>query len=184
MGVNSTRVKSWVIVWILRIQNQSPYRRLAGFLKSKIQIKEASEKDWKAVYYLMNPNQGDPRPQSGTNATNFVAKKKDTIVGFIQLVRRPESSGAHSGHWLFSLIVRLRYRGMGIGEALSQKVIAEATQEGVEKLKLFVFEDSQPAVRLYKKLGFVKTVIPELESQLEEEKKQLGRRRIVMEKTL
>ena len=184
MGVNSSRFKSWAIVWILRIQDRSLYRRFAEALRPKIQIKKASEKDWKAFYYLMNPGQDDPPPQDSSGAINFVAKKKDAIVGFVQLVRRPESEGIHAGYWLFSLVVRLRHRGMGIGEALSRKVIAEATQEGAEKLKLFVFEDSRPAVQLYKKLGFEEVIIPELVPKLEEETKQLGRKRIVMEKLL
>ena len=82
MDVNSSRLKKWAIVWILRIQALPLYRRFAEAIKPKIQIKKATEKDWNAFYHLMNPDQGDPPPQGGSDAINFIAKKKKTIVGF------------------------------------------------------------------------------------------------------
>jgi ribosomal protein S18 acetylase RimI-like enzyme len=73
---------------------------------------------------------------------------------------------------------------MGIGEDLTCKVINQAVAEGAPELVLLVGEDNLSAIRLYAKLGFKKTVVPELQEQLEEERRAWGMRRVLMRKVL
>ncbi|KAM3420301.1 hypothetical protein BST61_g3585 [Cercospora zeina] len=53
------------------------------------------------------------------------------------------------------LYVDLKGRGMGIGKALAEKVIAEATRLGYEAMVLDTLESMGSARALYKALGFV-----------------------------
>ena len=102
------------------------------------------------------------------------------IVGFVQLTSRPEEGSGWGGHWLFSLSVQPRYRGLGIGDALTQAVIDRTVADGAPTLRLAVYEDNFRAVGLYEKLGFEKIVVAALEPGFLEEKAARGRRRIVM----
>ncbi len=83
-----------------------------------------------------------------------------------------------------SLEVWRPYRGLGVGEALTQRVISEARARGATEVLLAVFNDNAPAGSLYRKLGFQRIVVPALEPTFEEEEEQLGRRRVVMCKQL
>jgi len=144
------------------------------------QIDEAGPEDVEYVYAWLNPNGRSEHQQSNPNVTNFVAKRKSRVIGFVQLVRHPPEHHPYIGYWLFSLSVRLRYRGLGIGEALSRAVIEKAREKGAEELLLLIHDDNKPAVHLYHKLGFEKKSIPALDSKLEEEYHITGRRRLVM----
>jgi ribosomal protein S18 acetylase RimI-like enzyme len=86
--------------------------------------------------------------------TNYVAMSGPGEIGLVRLMRHPEADSPHVGYWLYSLEVRPRYRGMGIGEALTQRVIDQSRVEGAEELFLYVFEDNLSAIALYRKLGF------------------------------
>jgi len=106
------------------------------------------------------------------------------VVGFVQLVRRPQEHLPWMEHWLFSLEVWMCYRGLGIGEMCTQLVIDKTITEGAPELLLAVFQDNARAISLYRKLGFEQITIPALEPQLEAEKQQFGRRRIIMRKSI
>lgn len=53
------------------------------------------------------------------------------------------------------LYVRLQFRGLHIGRALSEAIIAEARQIGYRKMRLDTVPSMQAAQTLYKSLGFV-----------------------------
>lgn len=122
--------------------------------------------------------------ESSPDVTNFIACRKDKIIGYVQLVRNKEDALPGSGHWLFSLYVWPRYRGMGIGEVLNRRVMEQAWMENARELSLLVYEDNRAAFCMYEKLGFARVIIPELEKILEEEKKSFGRLRIVLSRKL
>ncbi|NLE11728.1 MAG: GNAT family N-acetyltransferase [Actinobacteria bacterium] len=123
-------------------------------------------------------------PAEGFEVMNWVAKLRGRVVGFVQLVRVEDPDSPWSGHWLFSLEVRGRYRGLGIGDALAAQVVEEARMRRCDSLLLAVYEDNRAAIDLYKKLGFENTVVDALEPGFEAEQQLTGRRRITMRKDL
>lgn len=165
-----------------KIQGTSTYKKVATSLWSGIEIKEADEEDLSKVIAWFIPGRAKPAVSRNPNTTNFVAKKGDRVIGFVQLLRHPERNHLFSGYWLFSLRVRIPYRGIGIGEELSQKVIERAREEGAEELSLLVRKHNRRAIKLFSKLGFEMKVIPTLEEKLEKERHSLGYRKVVMNK--
>jgi ribosomal protein S18 acetylase RimI-like enzyme len=69
------------------------------------------------------------------------------LRGFIQYVVESEYGFAH----INNLYVDPHERKRGVGRALLDQVIGEATKEGVDDLELFATEE---AIAFYKKLGF------------------------------
>lgn len=179
-----------------RVQSLRPYRSLGRKIAPRFSVVLATDHDLEAVHRHFNPGAYIPGPAPGSpptassffprssNAVNWVARRGSKIIGFVQYVRHPDSIPEWAGHWLFSLEVWRQYRGMGIGEALTEAVIEHAAAQGAPELWLVVNEDNLRAIRLYQKLGFEITVRPALEPKLEAERKPSGRRRISMRKTL
>lgn len=147
-------------------------------------IQEAGVLDLMAVNAWLNPSAGGDPPPTDPSITNYVAKRGNRVIGLVRLGRRHDANPAYTGHWLWSLTVREPYRGMGLGEALTNHVIGEAQREGAPALFLAVTEGNFPAVRLYRKLGFERVVLPEVEEQLIAEAQQLGRRRVTLRRVL
>jgi ribosomal protein S18 acetylase RimI-like enzyme len=168
---------------VVRLQRTPVYRKLADPIKKNIRITEADERDSGFVHSWLNPDFSEPMAPPSPNTTDYVAKKGKKIVGFVQLVRRSEDFKAEAGHWLFGLWVKPIYRNIGIGMALSQKVIEKAQEEGAKELLLLVHEDNQNAIKLYRKLDFKFKVLPGVEEMLEREKTITGRKRVVMGKS-
>lgn len=156
------------------------YRRLAGMLRPEITIVEADEQDMNDFHARWNYHPAQPPYRPDPLVTHFVAKRGEEIVGFVELVRHPESHYPYTGHWLFSLMVRIPSRGMGLGRELSARVIDMAEQEGAPEVSLLVRETNKPAITLYRQLQFEPVTIPGLEEQLEEEYASTGKRRIAM----
>jgi len=167
-----------------RSQSFGLYRRLATYLSPEFIIREASPVDMAMIEAHFNPASSSPMPAPSPEVTNFIACRKNKVIGFVQLVRHEEDVLFGSGHWLFSLYVWPLYRGRGIGEALSRRVMEQARMENARELSLLLYEDNQAACSMYEKLGFARVIIPELEKMLEEESKSFGRRRIVRRRML
>ena len=165
-----------------RVQHLALYRTLARRFPLHLSIIEASEEDEGKVHAHFNPGMVIPRRSPDMNVTNYVVKRGAKIVGFVQLVRHPEAHFPWVGHWLFALEVWLRYRGFGIGEMLTRRVIEQTEAESASELLLVVSEDNHPAINLYCKLGFEHVVLSGLGPKLEEEARQTGRRRVAMQK--
>lgn len=163
-----------------KIQKISIYRRLVRSLRSDIEIREANEKDMRLALHWLNPNQAERTVSRNINATSFVAKKGGRVIGHVDFVRRSKKYYPHDGYWLSDLMVRTTYRGMGIGEELTRMVMEKSKKEGAKELSLLVQEHNYRAIKLYQKLGFEIRVIPDLERQLEDERRALGYRRICM----
>jgi ribosomal protein S18 acetylase RimI-like enzyme len=168
-----------------RLQSLTLYRRLGRRAGFGVTLREATDADQLAVQRWLNP-QGDSSHgvQHDPDVTNWVAEYRGQLAGFVQLVRHPPEHAPYVGHWLFSLTIKTLWRGLGIGEALSQAVIERARVEGALALNLLVYEDNVSAIGLYRKLGFEMHTLPDLEPQLESERTSTGRRRVVMRKRL
>ena len=174
-------------------QGLPAYRRAGRRLAPGFVIADADERDLAAFSrrFGVTADLGGSggRPGSGGRAgavarsievRRFAARVRGRTVGYVEQTDFRELESPWRGCWLFSLQVWPQYRGLGIGEALSRSVIDEARRRGAAELLVAVFEDDRRAVALYLKLGFVGTMIPELEPLLEAEAARSGRRRRVM----
>lgn len=57
---------------------------------------------------------------------------------------------------ILTIAVQARHGGAGLGWRLMQAALREARQRGAESMFLEVDEGNEPALKLYRKLGFVK----------------------------
>lgn len=71
------------------------------------------------------------------------------IAAFYQAEGRKEQ---HRG-WLIQVYVKPEHRGSGMAQALIERVIAHANNH-VLQLHLGVWSENEPAIKLYKRLGF------------------------------
>jgi ribosomal protein S18 acetylase RimI-like enzyme len=165
---------------LLRLHSIPCFRALIKRFSRTCTIREAGVADMMALYSWLNPDGNPTPPPAEPNLTNYVAKRGNELIGFVRLMRHPETDFPYVGYWLYSLSVKSRYRGMGFGEALTRRVIDQAMAEGSDELFLAVFEDNRPAVDLYLKLGFEHVTLPVIEEEFAAEGRRNGRRRVVM----
>ena len=173
---------------VRRLQRLSVFRVWVKRFRPAYTIQEASPSDLMTLHAWLSPGGEDALPASERNAnpylTTYVARSGADVLGFVSLLRHPETEFPHTGHWLYSLTVRTRYRRIGVGEALTRRVIEQARAESAPELLLYVFENNAPAIALYRKLGFERVVLPALEAELEADVQKYGRRRVPLRKPL
>ena len=93
----------------------------------------------------------------------FVAEDEGKIIGWCDAIPGDASSGAaHIGR--LGMGVLKDYRNKKIGRRLIEATIEKARLLGLEKIELSVYASNEPAITLYRRLGF-----------LEEGKKMRGR---------
>lgn len=83
-----------------------------------------------------------------TDSYNVVAWVGDEVVGHATLV--PDSDNAYE----LAIFVHQNYQGAGIGTHLIEVLLGHGQEHGVEYVWLTVERWNQPAVNLYKKVGF------------------------------
>ena len=110
----------------------------------------------------------------------LVATLGGHIAGVITIRCFDGTSVLYPGWWAFELVVRIPYRGLGIGEQLMQKVIEESALVGATRLSLLVSENNRRAIYLYQKLGLELYSIPRLDAHLKNRFRRTGDRRIIM----
>ena len=167
-----------------QLQNFKLYRTLFRHFSVPLLIYEASENDMEEIHKLIKSSAPYHRQLPNPNVTNFVARSKNKLVGFAQLVYHPKEHDPWVGFWLFSLYVKGTHRGLGIGEKLTRKRIEKADELGAKRILLMVNENNNPAIELNKKLGFTQTNVPNLEAYLKERIEKTGQRYLVMKKEL
>lgn len=100
----------------------------------------------------------EERIQKHLNEANWcylVAVLEDHIVGQVHLWNGHRKRIEHVCQ--LAINVLKEYRGLGVGTALMKSAIAWAQDNAViEKLAFGVFADNKTALRLYRKMGFVK----------------------------
>lgn len=169
---------------MIKMQSAALYRRIAGELSPGYSIFEADGEDMEKVHEIWNPRGRPNSYKPNPLVKNYVAKIDSEVVGFVQLVTHPKEHYPYFGHWIFGLMVRVKVRGRGIGEALCKQAVDRAKADGIKELFLLVYDDNPPAINLYCKLGFQRTEFPALKPQLDDEFEKTGRRRIVMRRDL
>jgi signal peptidase I len=167
-----------------RLQCIPAFRAQIKRFRPTYTVREAKATDMMVVHAWANAGRESPPYRHDPNVTNYVARRGDEVLGFVQLVRRPDAQALYSGYWLHSLMVRTLYRGLGLGETLSRHVIEQAQAEGAPELLLTVFEDNAPAIALYHKLGFEHVRIPALEAGFDFGARRGHRRTMSMRKVL
>ena len=85
----------------------------------------------------------------------FIAESDDEVVGTCALLREPDGS-----FWLAKMAVAPQARGRGIGRALAEAAIARARALGAPRVELLSNTLLEPAIRLYRSLGFVEVPLP------------------------
>jgi RimJ/RimL family protein N-acetyltransferase len=127
------------------------------------------------------------RPRrGGPDVTAFVARLRGAggeagrIIGFVELVNRGAEAAPFDGFWIHATMVGMRYRGMGVAEALMRQAIAAARDAGADEVRLTVFADNAPALALYRKLGFRPGGSPVLAERLDTEVRKGGHRQVAL----
>jgi RimJ/RimL family protein N-acetyltransferase len=115
----------------------------------------AHERRWLGMVAAADPERSREFVRSNIAEGNphFVALDDGRVVGWCDIVRKRLEGFRHCGS--LGMGVDKRYRGQGIGERLARAALARARQLGLERIELDVYASNQPAIRLYKKLGFV-----------------------------
>jgi ribosomal protein S18 acetylase RimI-like enzyme len=84
---------------------------------------------------------------------HFVATEGEEIVGWCDIIPGdPETGTAHLGR--LGMGVRKDHRGRKIGQHLAEAAVGKARAIGLEKIEIEVYSSNDPAVGLYRKLGF------------------------------
>lgn len=84
----------------------------------------------------------------------LVAQVNESLVGFLGFENGSRKRLAHQG--TLHMSVRAKFRSKGVGTALLQSLIDWAEENpAIEKVALSVFAANQPAISLYKKMGFL-----------------------------
>jgi len=88
-----------------------------------------------------------------SNACCVVARQKEQVVGVVTVQGGRLERMSHVGK--IETFVDADYRGAGVGHALMSEVVHWAeNNRHLSKLGLYVFEDNERAIRLYRSLGF------------------------------
>jgi len=95
------------------------------------------------------------RPRLGRGDDVFyLGAFDDTLVGIVGFYREEGIKNRHKG-FVVSMYVLPEKRGLGVGKALVQELIARAKQiAGLEQLHLAVVTSNRAACLLYRSLGF------------------------------
>jgi len=83
----------------------------------------------------------------------WIAVEDDQIIGWCDAVPGDvDSGGRHIGR--LGMGVARAHRGRGVGRALALATLKAARETGLEKIELAVYSSNEPAIALYRSLGF------------------------------
>jgi len=82
----------------------------------------------------------------------FVAIDGSKVIGWCHIRSGREEGFTHAS-WLGMGVLK-EYRGQGIGSALIHQALAEARNQGIERVELSVFASNLTAIHLYEKFNF------------------------------
>lgn len=135
-----------------------------------VTVRSAQETDIPAITEIYNQGiedriatlEGEPHPVEerlqwfrghGPNEPVLVAEVNGLIVGWASLSRyKPRR--CYDGVKELSIYVRREWRGKKVGAALLDALLKKGRQVGVHKVVLYAFPFNEPAMALYRKMGF------------------------------
>jgi len=88
------------------------------------------------------------------NIPQIIALKRNDIIGWCDIIPKPHEGLSHVGY--LGMGVLKKFRGDGVGSQLLSLCLDRAKSSGFEKVEIEVFSDNIPAIRMYKKFGFLK----------------------------
>jgi ribosomal protein S18 acetylase RimI-like enzyme len=88
------------------------------------------------------------------NNVQLVALSADGLVGWSDILPKDRPIHAHVGVLGIGLLPQ--FRGRGLGAALMQAVLREASSRGFVRIELTVRADNAPAISLYERFGFTR----------------------------
>ena len=83
----------------------------------------------------------------------WIAEANGEIVGFIDLWTIHDFCHGGKLSYIQNLYVAQKYRRLGVGSKLLQKVVERAEEGGALEIHVVTKFDNEPAIRLYKKHG-------------------------------
>lgn len=123
-------------------------------------IRDMSKADLEEVYQIEKESFQDPWSKnsfieaiSNKNNIYLVAIVDGLIAGYCGCY------GVAGEGYIYNVAVGKNYRRQGIGFRLLQDLIEAAKSRGIKSLTLEVRKSNLPAIKLYKKLGFVEAGI-------------------------
>lgn len=177
------RVKSWEVRGIPRVRKKPMVRGLRSASRSgpwRVRLSDGREaivraavpKDALAVTDFVNLVGAEKRfvlreratwtleqerqtlaAADGRQTIFYLAQVAGRVCGLINLSRGRWAKDAHVAE--FGMSCHPGFRRVGLGTALLTRGIAWARSAGVTKLTLEVFASNDPAIALYRKMGFV-----------------------------
>jgi ribosomal-protein-alanine N-acetyltransferase len=118
-------------------------------------VRRMEEKDILRAEELEKDNFSEPWSQKAFRETihldyayYFVAEEGESVIGICGL-RDIAGEGE-----ITNVVVDKNYRKQGIAEMLLEKALDEGRMHGIEAFTLEVRAGNEPAIRLYRKLGF------------------------------
>jgi len=85
-------------------------------------------------------------------APAFVALDDGRVVGWCDIIRKPQPTTSHSG--VLGMGVAASHRGRGVGSRLIAATIETALARGLTRIELTVRTDNAAAIALYRRAGF------------------------------
>jgi len=86
------------------------------------------------------------------NLIALVAEWNNRIVGYAMIYKFPHPRRRGVGDLAISWCTY--FHNVGLGTAMMKKLLQLAQKEGMHKIELYVVEDNEVAIHLYKKFGF------------------------------
>jgi len=83
----------------------------------------------------------------------IVAEYEETIVGYAVIYKFPQQHRKGLGD--LAVYLHQSFHNVGLGTAMTEKLLQIAKKEGMHKLELTVVADNEVAISLYRKIGFI-----------------------------
>lgn len=130
----------------------------------KVNIREATMKDFEKINELMQDLLGDPiferkkvfdEALSSENYIPLVAEVSGDIVGFLDIWYFPDVGHGGTLGIIANFIVTKKYRDMGIGNKLMEESVKMAKKEKFIEFHVWTEFKNENAIKIYKKHGFI-----------------------------